>query len=167
MVHGAHVYMHMPIWATNKGLLLACCASIGLLYVGRIASAVPTHEQLNVALTARVDWLDSSVDGAKENAADAERLQELHHDREVASHPFGGRRLAIGALCEPDGLWRIDPRVDVPARCMHARCMHARCVHAREREMHAREIVSDRHAWPRGLGDRSERERDACTRDRQ
>ena len=56
---------------------LAAMSAAALLYVGMIARSVPTHEELNVALTNRIDGLDGSVDSAKANATDAEALEGM------------------------------------------------------------------------------------------
>ena len=57
--------------------LLAVAASGALLYVGRIAAGVPTHEQLNIALSERLDSLDEQAEAAMENAEDAQRLEGM------------------------------------------------------------------------------------------
>lgn len=56
----------VELWSAG----LAAVASVALLYVGKIAKDVPTHEQLNVALNARVDWLGDSVDGVRPRRAE-------------------------------------------------------------------------------------------------
>eukprot|EP00964_Phaeocystis_antarctica_P032695 scaffold18526_cov69-Phaeocystis_antarctica.AAC.2 len=57
---------------------LAAAASAGLLYVGLIARAVPSHDgALNVQLSQRVGRLGDAVDDARANAGDAERLEGM------------------------------------------------------------------------------------------
>ena len=65
-----------------RGVEIACAAlaafsSVCFLYAGRIAHGVPSHEQLNVALNKRVDWLADSVEDVTADADDAERLEGM------------------------------------------------------------------------------------------
>ncbi|KAL1523875.1 hypothetical protein AB1Y20_018794 [Prymnesium parvum] len=57
--------------------LLAVFASAALLSVGLVARGVPTQEKLNVQLNGNIDGLEESVEAAKANADDAEKLGNL------------------------------------------------------------------------------------------